>query len=205
MKKILIATRNKDKFRIVSKLLGTTIFSEYIFYNLDDLDEEIIDKTESGDVLNRAFEKAANVFVNIKNNDFDYIVGIDDVIKIKGKTIEDVKEYVNPIINDELLSEGEIIYMARAYTFFDQSGNNYTVLIDIPYKYKKLSYELKIEDNSYPLSHVLTQLNSDKTVVEQDVEEANTYYSSYSEEKFREVQEYFTSKKHGSSKKHNRG
>ena len=29
MKKILIATRNKDKFKIVSKLLSTDLFKDY--------------------------------------------------------------------------------------------------------------------------------------------------------------------------------
>ena len=36
MNKILIATRNKDKFKIVFKLLSISIFKNYDFYNLND-------------------------------------------------------------------------------------------------------------------------------------------------------------------------
>lgn len=51
MKKILIATRNHDKFKLISKLLSKT-FSNYTFESLKDLNQEIIDKEETGDVVN---------------------------------------------------------------------------------------------------------------------------------------------------------
>lgn len=193
MNKILIATRNKDKFKIVSKLL-TSIFKNYNFYNLNDLDEEIIDKKESGDVINRSYEKAKNAYDSIKKNDFKYIVGVDDGIKIRGEIIENVKELIKPIINDEYLNNDEIVYIVRAYTFYNNSGNYYKILTEIPFKYKKVTYNLEIEKNSYPLSHVLRTLDSDKAVIEQDVDESNNYYLKYSEKKFKDVKEYFDDK-----------
>lgn len=39
MKKILIATRNNDKFKIVSKLLSTNNFKNCLFYSLNDIDD----------------------------------------------------------------------------------------------------------------------------------------------------------------------
>ena len=129
-------------------------------------------------------------------NEYEYIIGVDDGIKIKGIIYEDVKKLVNLILNHNLLSEGEIIYMVRAYTFFNQKGENYTITIDIPYRYKKLDHELTVEENTYPLSHVLAPINSDKSVAEQDFEESNQYFLSYSSDKLEEVKMFFeTSKK----------
>ena len=130
MKKILIATRNKDKFKIVSKLLSTNEFKEYSFYNLNEI-ENIVDKKESGDVINRSKEKAKNAYESIKNNDFEYIVGVDD---------------------------------------------------------------FKIEENTYPLSHVLCPVDSTKSVVELTEEESNKYYYNYSKDKYIEVKDFFNDK-----------
>ena len=187
MKKILIATRNNDKFRIVSTLLKTSIFKDYKFYCLGDLDEKIVDKKETGNVINRSFEKAENIFKGIKKNDFDYIIGVDDGIKIKGKIVENVKDYIQSIIDDKLLSNGEIVYIVRAYTFFNKIGNYYSISTEIPFKYKKLEHELEIKENSYPLSHVLTPINSDEPVSLQNFDESNEYYLIYSSDKFREA------------------
>lgn len=193
MKKILIATRNKDKFKIVSKLLSTNEFKEYSFYSLNDI-ENIVDKKESGDVINRSKEKAKNAYESIKNNDFEYIVGVDDGIKIKDEMIENVKDYIKPIINDELLKVDEIVYIVRAYTFYNKSGNNYSILTKIPFKYKKVPTDFKIEENTYPLSHVLCPVDSTKSVVELTEEESNKYYYNYSKDKYIEVKDFFNDK-----------
>lgn len=195
MKKILIATRNRDKFQIVKRLFETSIFEEYQFDNLNDLNINVNDKVESGSLESRSFEKAANSYVNIQENEYEYIVGIDDGIKIKGIIYEDVKKLVNLILNHGLLSDGEIIYMVRAYTFFNQKGESYTITIDIPYRYQRLNYELTVEENTYPLNYVLAPINSDKTIAEQDFEESNQYFLSYSYDKFHEVKSFFEASK----------
>ena len=191
MKKILIATRNKDKFKIVSKLLSTDLFKDYEFYSLDDIEDNIIDKKEQGDVINRSFEKAMNIYNNISNNCYDFIIGIDDGIKMKDKIIENVKDYIKPIIDDKYLSQNEIVFIVRAYTFVANNGKYKSIITEIPFKYKKLEKEFNIEDNSYPLSHVLTPLDSFKTVIELSEEESNNYYLSYSRKEFDEVKEFF--------------
>lgn len=191
MKKILIATRNKDKFKIVSKLLKSSVFNNYAFFSLSDIEEKIIDKKEKGDLINRSFEKALNVYDSLKTNDFDFIVGVDDGIKIKGKIIENVKDYIKPIINDELLSENEVVYIVRAYTFINNKGKKHSFLTEIPFKYLKDSCNITLEENSYPLSYVLAPLEFDKKVVELSDDESNDYYLKYSIDKFKEVIEKY--------------
>ncbi len=191
MKKILIATRNKDKFKIISKLLSTDFFKDYEFYSLSNIEDNIIDKKEQGDVINRSFEKAMNIYDNISSNCYDFIIGIDDGIKMKNKIIENVKDYIKPIIDDKYLSQNEIVFIVRAYTFISKNGKYKSIITEIPFKYKKLEKEFNIEDNSYPLSHVLTPLDSFKTVTELSSEESNNYYLNYSKEAFDEVERFF--------------
>lgn len=105
MKKILIATRNKDKYKIVSKLLSAKTFKNFKFISLNEIKEDIIDKKEVGYIKNRSYEKAMNVYKSLKNNIYDYIVGIDDGIEIRGNIIENVKEYIKAILDNKYLKK----------------------------------------------------------------------------------------------------
>lgn len=194
MSKILIATRNDDKYKIISELLKTTIFEDKDFYYLKNINEQIEDKKEKGDIINRSYEKAKNIFQNIKRNDFQFIVGVDDGIKIKDKIIENVKDYINSIINGELLKENEIVYIVRAYTFIDKNGKEKSIVTEIPFQYKRQTKEISIEKDTYPLSNVLSPLDSCKVVSEQSFEESNNYYIFYSKKILEEVKEFFDDK-----------
>lgn len=193
MKKILIATRNKDKFRIISKLLKS-VFTDYKFNNLDNVEKEIIDRKEKGDIINRSYIKAKNVYDCLYEQKYDYIVGIDDGIKIRGKILENVKDYIKDIIDDKLLDENEIVYIVRAYTFFNKNGKSYSFITEIPFKYKKIDYDLKIEKDSYPLSHVLASLDKNIPVIKLNENESNDYYLLYSFEKFEKIEESLNDK-----------
>ena len=190
MKKILIATRNKDKYKIVSKLLSAKTFKNFKFISLNEIKEDIIDKKEVGDIENRSYEKAINVYKSLKNNIYDYIVGIDDGIEIRGNIIENVKEYIKAILDNKYLKENEKVYIVRAYTFINKKGKFKIIFTKIPFKYKKLEKQIKIEENSYPLSHVLTPIDSNQRIIDLDEYDTNKYYLNYSEDKFNEVEKY---------------
>src|SRR5699024_1572476 len=121
MKKILIATRNNDKFRIISELLSSNNFKDSIFYSLNNIEEEITDEKETGDVIHRSLQKALNAYNNIKA-EYDYIIGVDDGIKIKEKMIENVKDYIKSIVDDKFLAQNEKVFIVRAYTFINKQG-----------------------------------------------------------------------------------
>lgn len=192
MKKILIATRNKDKFKIISKLLSTNNFKDATFYSLNDIEENIVDKKETGDIINRSLEKALNAYNNIKE-DYDYFIGVDDGIKLKGKMIENVKDYITPILEDKYLTTNEKVYIVRAYTFIDKKGNHKSIVTEIPFEYKKLQEKFDILENSYPLSHVLSPVGSTKVVSGLKEEESNAYYLEFSKNKFDEIEKSFNS------------
>lgn len=193
MKKILIATRNNDKFKIVSKLLATKNFKDSNFYSLNDIEENIIDIKETGDIINRSLQKALNVRDCIKNY-YDYIIGVDDGIKMKGKIVENVKDYIKLIIDDKYLQQDEKVFIVRAYTFVDKNGIYKSIVTEIPFKYKKLKEKFEILENSYPLSHVLSPIDSLKTVIQLNDDESNEYYLKFSQAKFEEVERFFDDK-----------
>lgn len=190
MKKILIATRNKDKFKIVSKLLKTNTFKDFEFYSLNDINEQIIDKKEVGDIKNRSMQKALNAY-NSVNEKYDYIVGIDDGIKMKGKMIENVKDYINDVVNGEYLSEQEKVFITRAYTFINNTGISKTFITEIPFEYVKPKEKIDIKTNSYPFSYVFSAINLGKPIIDLSEEEANSYYLKHSQDKFEEVESFF--------------
>lgn len=191
MKKILIATRNKDKFRIVSKLLKTNLFPNANFYNISDINKEIVDEVEVGDINNRSRNKATNVFSQLDENIYDFIIGIDDGIKMKGSIVPNVKDYIKDILDDKYLTNGEIVYIVRSYTFVNKNKKIKTVITEIPFKYSKLDHEYSLEKNSYPLSHVLTSINSQVPVYKLTNDESNKYYSLYSKDSYKEIEEFF--------------
>lgn len=191
MKNILIATRNKDKFKLLSKLLSTELLKDSKFFSLNDIEDEIEDKKEVGDIKNRSYEKAMNAYLSIKNNIYQYIIGIDDGIEMKGQMIENVKEYIKDILDDKYLKEDEIVYIKKAYTFIDKNGVFKTIVTKIPFKYKKLTNHFEIEENSYPLNHVLTPIDSNLRLVDIDEETTNNYLLTYSKEGFDEVEKFF--------------
>ena len=187
MKKILIATRNKDKFATIKQVLSKIAEEEYRYYSLYDIEGLDKDEKESGTIDKRAYDKANQIYQTIEDNDFEYIIGIDDGIKLKGILRENVKDYLNDIIDDKYLSEGEQIEIVRAYCFMDKNGEYKSTITEIPFKYKKYNGELKIEANTYPLSHVLTPVDSDTPVSELSNEDDINYCFKYTEPKLREL------------------
>lgn len=190
MKKILIATRNNDKFRIISELLSSNNFKDSIFYSLNNIEEEITDEKETGDVIHRSLQKALNAYNNIKA-EYDYIIGVDDGIKIKEKMIENVKDYIKSIVDDKFLAQNEKVFIVRAYTFINKQGTYKSIVTEIPFEYMKLQEKIDISENSYPLSYVLSPIGFSKVVTQLSDEESNLYYLKYSQSEFDKVEKFF--------------
>lgn len=144
-------------------------------------------KRKNGSISERAFQKAKQIYTRMGKNDFQYIIGIDDGIKMKGKLRENVKDYIQAILDDKYLAEGEQVDIVRAYCFMEKNGTSNTVITEIPFRYKKINRKIELKEHSYPLSNVLMPFDSNKTVAEMDKEENNQYYLKYSEKKIKEV------------------
>ena len=159
MKKILIATTNKDKYRIVTYLLDRAGLKcdEYLYQSLDDINYSGPDKKEQGSIDNRAENKAKVVkeyLDNNSSNDFDYVIGIDDGIFIKGELQENIKDYIKKILYENFLSNGEEFAFYRAYCLIDKSGRIVKTQTQIPYTYK-----YKDKDHFYIPDFFIPSLN----------------------------------------------
>ena len=144
-------------------------------------------KRKNGSISERAFQKAKQIYTRVDKNDFQYIIGLDDGVKMKGKLRENVKDYIQAILDDKYLAEGEQVDIVRAYCFIEKNGTSNTVITEIPFRYKKINRKIELKEHSYPLSNVLMPFDSNKTVAEMDKEENNQYYLKYSEKKIKEV------------------
>lgn len=177
MKTILLATSNKDKFKIVKYLLQKANLTapQFQILSLKDINYTGPDEKEHGTIAERAKAKANSVAVNLPNrNDFDFIIGIDDGIELKGTIRENVKDHINKILFENYLEENESIIFPRAYHCISKDNATFEIIAKIAYTYKPKA-GLKVEPNSYPLSQVAVPLNSDKSLTEMDEQEANEY------------------------------
>ena len=194
MKKILLATSNKDKFKIVKYLLqnaGLTE-SEYEIVSLKDINYTATDEKEEGKIDERARKKAISVRNNITEKEkYEFIIGIDDGIELKGTIRENVKDHINMILFENYLQENESIIFPRAYCCIDKYGRMYETIVKIEYQYKHKD-NLKIEPNSYPLSQVAIPLGSDKPLTEMSEEEGNKYCWEYSKNEIIKLVDWMT-------------
>lgn len=187
MKKILIATTNKDKYRIVTYLLDRAGLKcdEYLYQSLDDINYSGPDKKEQGSIDNRAEDKAKVVkeyLDNNKSNVFEYIIGIDDGIFIKGALEENIKDFIKKILYEDFLANGEEFAFYRAYCLIDKSGRIVKTQTQIPYTYKyKDGAEFKL--NAYPLSQVSVPLGYSVALTDMSNSEEDEYAWKYSKDK----------------------
>lgn len=174
-KTILLATSNKDKFKIVKFFLQKAGLqeNEYQILSLKDINYSGPDEKEQGSINQRAKAKAISVANNVSNN-YDYIIGIDDGIELKGTMHENVKDYINKILFENYLEVGESVIFPRAYYCIDNNGKTFEIIAKIEYTYKPKD-NLKVEPNSYPLSQVVAPIGFDKSLTEMDSQEADEY------------------------------
>lgn len=184
MKRILIATTNKDKYKIVTYLLSKAGLSEddYQYQSLDDINYNGPDKKERGSIEDRAETKAKTVSNYLQNNDYEYIIGIDDGIFIKGKLQENIKHYIKKILYEKYLLEGEEYSFYRAYSILTKDRKIFKTTTNIPYTYKPKDNAV-LKEHSYPLSQVSVPIGYNESVTDLNKVEKNEYTWKYSREK----------------------
>lgn len=173
--KILIATKNKDKFEIISKMIRTSVKYNVDIESLNEIDE-IPEEKEIGTNLQRAKTKALNTRKYVKEN-YDAIIGIDDGIIINNREYAAVKDHLDDILIGDI-PIGEKIYITRAYYIITKDGEVSYCLNKIPYYLRKklLSYE----KGGYPLNKVISTIDNDTVLSDRNREELNEYYLKYS-------------------------
>ena len=184
MKKVLIATTNNDKYDTVAKIFKNTIFpeEEYIIEKMTD-EMNIPDEKEEGNNVERARKKAINAFNHLKDYNYDFIVGLDDAIFIKGELRPNIKEHLKMILFDNYLDDGEEYGFNRAYCIIDKNNKIYETDIYMPYIYHKLKDNLEIKEHTYPLSKVAYPVGFTIPICELNETQEIEYYLNYSKDK----------------------
>ncbi len=184
MKKVLIATTNDDKYDAVSKIFENTIFPSGK-YSIEKLtsDMNVPDEKEVGNNVQRARAKALNAYNHLKEYRYDYIVGLDDAVFIKEKLEPNIKEYLNKILYENYLNDGEEYAFNRAYCFINKDGTIYETNINIPYIYNGLKDDYEIKEHTYPLSKVSYPIGYDKPICDLNKDDEIKYYLKYVKEK----------------------
>ncbi len=181
--KILLATKNKDKFKIISEMLKTIFKEEITFKSLNDY-PDFIEEDEVGTNLERAKKKAYNAISQIDEN-FDIVIGIDDGIVINKEEFVAVKDHLYDIIVGDKVKIGDKIYITRAYhVVFKDKSEKYCYNM-IPYIVrKKLD---KIPDAGYELNSVISTTYDDKVLTEKSSDVLNEYFLEHSIENLKEL------------------
>lgn len=191
-KKILIATKNKDKFLVVVGMLKQLGLEDYKFINLEDLDIQE-DVKEKGTILNRAKQKAVffeRVIVKKKITDIVAVLGIDDGLILPGrkKIISNSKEITDKILTGKIISAGDIITIARAFALNLLNKNiQFACITGIPYTYLGNKGNVKREEGKYVLNYVVGFLGSKKPLVAVNNEECLNYYFKYSKKELNKL------------------
>lgn len=191
-KKILIATKNVNKFSIVSDLLKKAGLENYEFINLHDLSIEE-DLEEKGSILNRAKQKAdffTEVIKKKKINDIAAVLGKDDGLILPGrkKIFSNSKETTDQILEGKIILAGEIITVASAYAlnFLDKNIQK-TCVIKHSYIYLGNKENIRRKEGMYVLNYVVGFLGSKKPLSAESEEECLNYYYKYSKKELNEL------------------
>ncbi len=184
MGNILIATTNQDKFNIISTLLNKIGFNQFQFYNLKmlNLTSTII---ETGSIEDRAKQKAYE-FKSLTNT-YTAIIGIDDGILLPTfHTIDtELKKVLKQIIYDKILQQNDIVYICRSF-YFITPKKEYSIFTKIPFIYHNKE-NIEIKPNSYPLSQLLSPIDSTQFITELTQDEEMDYYMKYCQDKFNHI------------------
>ncbi len=184
-KLILIATKNKDKFLIVSNMLKRVGLKNYKFINLQSLKIHE-DVKEKGTIMQRAKQKAdfyQKIILEKKITEVIAILGIDDGIKLfnRKRINSNSKEIADGILSGKLSSIGNIIFVVRAFALNLMDNKIQTTCIThIPFVFLGNIKNVKRNKEKYPLSHVFGMQNRKKSIIETSEKECLEYYLKYS-------------------------
>lgn len=176
--KVLIATKNKDKFNIISNMLISILGNNITLKDLSDY-KNYIEKEEEGDNIERAKFKARN-FLEQVDEYFDFVLGIDDGIIIDNIEYVTVKNHLYDIVIGNKVKIGTKIYITRAYYLITNDKKEYFCYNKIPYIVrKKLN---SFDEVGYPLNAVISTIDNEKVLTERTDKELNDYFLKYSKD-----------------------
>ena len=192
MNKILIATKNRDKFVIAADIFKRIGLQNYEFVNLHDLG--IVDEIEEiGSISQRAEQKAefyGEIAIKLPVTGLAVVIGIDDGIRLTNsdEASPNSKEITEGILLGKLHKKGDTIWIARSFSVYVRGDKSIvTTETQIPFIFLGNDNKIRLKNEQYPLSFVFSMMNDFRPVAEVSSKESNDYYLKYSESPLREM------------------
>jgi hypothetical protein len=182
--KILIATTNEDKFRIVRAMVEDVIPDAYLISLKEaKLDGDVV---EVGTMAERAVQKAKYFEERAewygRGNEFDAIMAIDDGLSIQSQEARpNSKELTDRILLGEW-PVGSPVGVVRAFALIKRGELPRVELTTVPFTFVGNPSNLKREGGKYPLSRVLAPFGMERPVIELSTQEENAFNLSHSAE-----------------------
>ena len=132
--KVLVATRNKDKFEIVKRMVEA-IIPDALLISVADVDISG-DVVEVGTISERAVQKAQYFLERLEwskcADDFDAVLAVDDGLRIAdGDATPNSKELTDRILKEEW-SPGEEIDVVRSFALIKRGERPRVELTSVP-------------------------------------------------------------------------
>jgi hypothetical protein len=182
MKTILIGTYNLDKYRIITALFNEVLSNKYFFNSIYDVGINI-KIVEKGSILNRAEQKAINIWNHIiicKQREYFASIGIDDGFSLEKDDEGDPnsKLVTEKILKGTFIKKNQTIWLKRGIALYNQQGLR-SVLTTIPFKFLGNPNNIKRQEGAYSLMEVLKPINGNIALNEIKLDDAIHYYLSY--------------------------
>jgi|GEM_PF-3009065 len=182
--KILVATRNNDKFEIVKRLVQSAI-KDSILVNLASTEIEG-DVVEVGTIRERAIQKAKYFHEKCSelatHDEFAGVLAVDDGLAINGaEASPNSKELTDQILSGAW-KPGTMIDVVRAFALIIGDEVPRAAETHVPFEFIGNPNEIKREDGRYPLSKVFAIPGDKVPVSELSPEAEDAYYSKFTNE-----------------------
>ncbi|MDD2656731.1 MAG: hypothetical protein PHQ18_04165 [Patescibacteria group bacterium] len=185
MKKLLIATRNQDKYKIIIALIEKVFPNHFTFESLADTNITY-DIVEEGSILERAEQKAKefwNCLNNQQKKDFFATIGVDDGFAISEEDLGDPnsKELTDQILSGSLVKENDFIWVKRGIALYNNTVLK-SCMTSIPFIFLGNPNKVLREEGRFKSSYVLGAINTKILVQKMKFDDSINYYLKYCEE-----------------------
>lgn len=187
--KLLVATRNKDKFNLVKLLLESIVPHINLVPLFDvDISDNMI---EDGSIEERAVQKAKFFFSKLQNlkdgDQFEGVLGIDDGIQIGDQAPSPNSKELTESILGEKYPKGTSIGIVRAFALITKEGALRSTQSVIPFVFLGNENGVTRSEGQYPLSKVLAPFGMTVPFSQLSDEESNKFMLEYSKEGLTEI------------------
>ena len=181
---LLVATRNKDKYDIVRRMVEAIIPDAHTV-SLDEADVSG-DVVEVGSIAQRAAQKALYFLERLQLADrvgeFDGILAVDDGLSIGGdEATPNSKELTDRILRSEW-PIGTSIAVIRAFSLVKRGEQARIEITTVPFSFIGNNSGIIRESGKYPLSQVLAPQGSMSPVSQMSKEEEDAFNLAHSSE-----------------------